>query len=73
MSIRSLGGATAVTPSSDVPRATWQNLSGKPEVFPPAPHVHPQADVEGLVEAMTVQLAATDPGDLTLLFDNQLI
>lgn len=49
--------AQATVPTS----VSWANLADKPTAFPPAAHTHVQADVTGLVAALSAKAATTDP------------
>lgn len=40
---------------------SWANLADKPTAFPPAAHTHVQADMTGLVAALSAKAATTDP------------
>ena len=40
--------------------ADWNTTRNKPETFPPSPHAHAQADVEGLGAALAGKQDATD-------------
>ncbi len=41
---------------------TWTNLSGKPSIFPPAPHTHPITDITGLQAALDAKQATLVSG-----------
>lgn len=49
----SSGGSVLVTVGT-----TWDTLAGKPDTFPPSPHLHPIADVTGLQDAIDGKAAA---------------
>jgi hypothetical protein len=52
---------------------TWGQVQGKPAAYPPSPHRHSLEDVQGLDQALSTKADASDPGDLTLLFENALV
>ena len=54
----------AVRAPAQPPRATWSNLAGKPDTFPPAAHTHSYND---LTDKPTIPAAAPTNGRLTLV------
>lgn len=45
-------------PPGDGADVTWDSLAGRPDEFPPEPHTHPRAGVDGLDDALTAMAAA---------------
>jgi hypothetical protein len=64
-----------ITPvvAQGLPSATvvsWGNVQNKPLVFPPEAHTQPASSIPDLETAIE---AETDPGNLVLWFENQLL
>lgn len=53
-------GTVTTAQVADGNTPTWDNLTGKPEVYPPNGHIHGTADVTGLSTALSAKLSKSE-------------
>ena len=55
------GKVTSAVSSDSTSAVTWTNVSGKPTVFTPDTHTHPQSDITSLVSDLALKAPLTSP------------